>query len=45
MNKCNIQNKLDFSSLLLLAAFLKHGGYLYEQSVIQREAWPVSALL
>jgi len=38
-NKFCIQNKLHLSGLLLLAAFLKHGGDLYKQSGVQMEAW------
>jgi len=39
--KFHIQNKLRFSSLLLLAAFLKHSGNLYRLSGVLMEAWPV----
>ena len=39
--KFHIQNKLHLSGLLLLAAFLKHSGDVYERSVVQMEAWLV----
>jgi len=39
--KFDIQNKPHLSSLLLLAAFLKHSDDLYEQSGVQVEFWPV----
>ena len=38
-NKFHNQNKLHFSGLLLLAAFLKHSGDLYKRSDVQMEAW------
>ena len=44
-NKVRIQNKLHLSGLLLLAAFLKHSGDLYEWSGVQMEAWLVLGLL
>ena len=37
-NKFHIQH---LSGLLLLAAFLKHSGDLYERSGVQMEAWLV----
>ena len=37
----HIENKLHFSGLLLLAAFLKHSGNPYKWSVVQTEGWPV----
>ena len=35
------KNKLHFSRLLLLDAFLKQSGDLYKQSGVQIEAWAV----
>ena len=36
-NKFHIQNKPHLSGLLLLAAFLKHSGDLYERAGVQME--------
>ena len=38
--KFHCQNQLDLSGLILLAAFPKHSGNLYEQSGALMKLWP-----